>query len=54
MSITEKIVANQNNRYVISPSVKKYIKGIISEYPSLWNKLKELRSQLANDYHCLC
>jgi hypothetical protein len=46
--------ANPQDRYTVSSSVQSYLTAMQQEYPDMWNKLKILRSALANDYHCLC
>lgn len=46
--------ANPQDRFVVSDAVKRYLSTMMQKYPSTWMKLKDLRSTLANDYHCLC
>lgn len=48
------IKSNAQERYIISPTVKKYIQNVISLYPEMWEQLKVLRTKLANDLSCLC
>jgi len=48
------LASNPENRYAVSPAVKRYIQDVRSTYPSMWEQMKVLRSKLANDLSSLC
>ncbi|MFZ2026121.1 MAG: hypothetical protein WAV30_02430 [Microgenomates group bacterium] len=54
MRTTKKISSNPQDRFILSPSVMKYMSMMKKEFPSIGDSLKAVRTTLANDLSCLC
>lgn len=54
MNTTKKISSNPQDRFRLSQSVMQYMSDMKKGFPLMHDRLKSVRSMLANDLSCLC
>lgn len=54
MNTAKKISSNPQDRFTLSQSVIHYMTDMKKEFPLMQDRLKSVRSMLANDLSCLC